>query len=550
MRHLRFAPIAALLLLFHTVALAQALPTEAQLDAVVASYFKADEPGAAVLVMRDGKPLLRKGYGMADMELGIPIQPDHVFRTGSITKQFTVAAILQLVEQGKIRFDDPITKFFPDYPTQGKTITIEHLLTHTSGIQSYTDRDGFIATIRNDLTPLQLIDTFKNDPMQFSPGERYAYNNSAYILLGAIIEKLTGQSYADYITANVFARAGLTNTYYGDATRIIPKRIDGYARVSGKIAHARYVSMSIPYAAGSILSTVDDLAKWTEAVAAGKVVNLELLERAWTPYKLTSGESTSYGYGWHVNELYGSRVIAHGGGIMGFSAHAMWMPAEKVFVAVLSNTEDAPVSTEYLARRLASYAIGKPWNPVEIQLTEEQLREYEGVYTIDDKNTRVITFANGRLFSQRTGGGRLAVTPRARDQFFFKESFTTMDFERGPDGKVTAMVMTQNGKTERAPRTADKAPERPVIAIAPEKLDRYVGKYVVSPEVTFTVRRKGNELWAQARGGEVQIFPESESKWFMKETPVEFTFEFDEAGKARTMTMYQGGRTRVGTRTE
>jgi CubicO group peptidase (beta-lactamase class C family) len=549
MRHVRFAPIAALLLLFHAAAVAQPVPTEAQLDAVVASYFKPNEPGAAVLVMRDGKPLLRKGYGLADVELGVPIQPDHVFRIGSITKQFTSVAILQLVEQGKIKFDDPITKFFPDYPTQGKTITIEHLLTHTSGIQSYTGKDNFISGIRNDLTPLQLIDTFKNDPMQFAPGEKYAYNNSAYVILGAIIEKITGQSYADYITANVFAKAGLTQTYYDDPIRIIPKRVGGYDKSGDKPRNARYVSTSIPYSAGSILSTVDDLAKWSEAVTAGKLVSLDLLKRAWTPYKLTSGEPTAYGYGWHLNDLLGSRVIAHGGGIMGFSAHAMWMPDEKVFVSVLSNTEDTPISTEYLSRRLATYALGKPWNPVEIQLTEEQLREYEGVYKIDEKTTRVITVDNGKLFTQRTGGARLPALPRARDQFFYKDSFTTMDFERGADGKVTAMVMTQNGKTERAPRTADKAPQHASITIAPEKLDRYVGRYQLAPERILTIFRKGNELWGRSSSGkDLQLHAESETKWFAREVPIAFVFEFDETGKAKALTAHQNGTARLATR--
>ena len=549
MRQIRLAPIAALLLLFQTVAVAQEVATEAQLDAVVASYFKAEEPGAAVLVMRDGKPLLRKGYGLADVELGVAIQPEHVFRVASITKQFTAVAILQLVEQGKISLADPITKFFPDYPTQGKTITVEHLLTHTSGMQSYTSKDNFISMIRSDLTPQQLIDTFKNDPLQFSPGEQYASGNSAYVILGAIIEKVTGQSYADYMASNVFAKAGLTQTYYDDPIRIIPKRVEGYGRNRGAIVKARYVSPTIPYSAGSITSTVDDLARWTDAVSAGKVVRPDLLQRAWTPYKLTSGEATTYGYGWEIDDLLGSRVISHGGRIMGFTAYALWMPEEKVFVAVLSNTEVTPVSTEYLARRLATYAMGKPWNPVAIAMTAEQLREYEGVYTIDDKTTRTLTVADGKLFSQRTGGGRLDVLPRARDQFFFKDSFTTMSFERGADGKVTAMVVTQNGKPERAVRTADKAPERPQITVAPEKLERLTGRYQLAPERVVTIFRKGNELWVRTwSGSELQLFAESETKWFGKDAGIEFTFELDQSGKAAVLQVHQSGRARPATR--
>jgi CubicO group peptidase (beta-lactamase class C family) len=550
MRQIRLAPIAALLLLFHTVAVAQEVATQAQLDAVVASYFKADEPGAAVLVMRDGKPLLRKGYGLADVELGVAIQPEHVFRVGSLTKQFTAVAILQLVEQGKISLADQITKFFPDYPSEGKTITVEHLLTHTSGMQSYSSKDNLMSLIRSDLTPQQLIDTFKNDPLQFSPGEAYASGNSDYVILGAIIEKVTGQRYADYMAFNVFAKAGLTHTYYDDPIRIIPKRVEGYDRNGGgAIVKAPYVSPTIPFSAGSIISTVDDLAKWTDAVSAGKVVQRDLVQRAWTSYKLRSGEATPFGYGWAINGLLGSRVIAHGGRVMGFTAHALWMPEEKVFVAVLSNTDAPQVSTEYVARRLATYAMGKPWNPVAIAMTAEQLGEYEGVYTIDDKSARTLTVADGTLFSQRTGAGRLAVLPRARDQFFYKDSFTTMSFERGADGKVTAMVMTQNGKPERAVRTADKAPERAHVTVAPEKLDRLTGRYQVAPERVVTIVRKGNELWARHWSGrEMQLVAESETKWFAKEAGIEFTFELDQSGKAAAVQLHQGGRARPATR--
>ncbi|HEX8170699.1 MAG TPA: serine hydrolase [Thermoanaerobaculia bacterium] len=550
MRQIRLAPLAALLLLLcQTAAAAQEVPTSPQLDAVVASSFKADEPGAAVLVMRDGKALLRKAYGLADVELGVAIQPEHIFRIGSITKQFTAVAILQLVEQGKISLADPIAKFFPDYPSEWKAITVEHLLTHTSGMPSYSSKDDFMSLIRTDLTPQQLIDTFKNDPLQFAPGERYASGNSDYVILGALIEKVTGQSYADYMASNVFAKAGLTHTSYDDPIRIIPKRVKGYDRNRGAIVNARYVSPTIPYSAGSIISTVDDLATWTDAVAAGKVVRRDLLDRAWTPYKLPSGEATGYGYGWAIDDLFGSRVISHGGRVMGFTAYALWMPQEKVFVTILSNTDASPVSTEYLARRLATYAIGKPWNPVAIAMTAEQLGEYEGVYTIDDKTVRTLTVRDGTLFSQRTGGAPLALLPRARDQFFYKDSFTTMSFERGADGKITAMIVTQDGKPERAVRTADKAPERAQITVAPEKLDRLTGRYQLAPDRVVTIFRKGNELWARHWSGrEMQLFAESETKWFAKDAGIDFTFELDPSGKATVLQLNQGGRARPATR--
>ena len=203
-------------------------PLAAQVDSLLSSVYKSGEPGAALLIMKDGQVLVRKAYGMADLELGIPLEPDMVFRIGSMTKQFTAVAALMLIEQGKLALADPITKFLPDYPIQGKTITIEHLLTHTSGIQSYTDMDSWRPLLRKDMNLTELIGVFKDQPMQFAPGERWRYNNSGYVLLGAVIEKVAGMSYESFLQKNIFDPLGLKNTFYGSATRVIPRRIPGY----------------------------------------------------------------------------------------------------------------------------------------------------------------------------------------------------------------------------------------------------------------------------------------------------------------------------------
>ncbi len=187
-------------------------PLGQTLDAMLTKLYPKDAPGAAVIAVRDGKTVLRKGYGMADLELGVPIQPDMVFRIGSMTKQFTAVAILMLVEEGKLAVSDPITKFLPDYPTGGKTITVEHLLTHTSGIKSYTDMPDFLANIRKDYKVQELIDHFKGEPMDFAPGERYQYDNSGYFLLGAIIEKASGMSYEAFLKQRIFDVVGMTQT--------------------------------------------------------------------------------------------------------------------------------------------------------------------------------------------------------------------------------------------------------------------------------------------------------------------------------------------------
>jgi D-alanyl-D-alanine carboxypeptidase len=452
--------------------------------------------------------------------------------------------VLQLAEQGKVALDDPLTKFFPDYPIGEKTtITVEHLLTHTSGIQSYTSKPSFETGMRVDLPVQELIDSFKNDPMEFAPGERWAYNNSGYILLGAIVEKVSGMNYADYLAKNVYPKAGLTQTAYGDNAPVIPKRIPGYKKQGDRWQNAAYLSMSLPYAAGSLLSSVDDLAKWNAAVVQGRVVGSSLIEKAWTPYTLSSGEASSYGYGWGIGKLMGERMIHHGGGINGFLSMALWLPEHEVFVAVLQNSESGDPAPEFVASQLASFAIGKPWNPVAVTLPAETLAEYPGVYRIDETATRALTLENGKLYSQRTNGPRFEIFPSAKDEFFFARSFTKMTIERNDTGKVIGMKMDTGDAVTRAARTDEKPSTRTEITIDPETLGRYAGRYELAPGFVLTVRRKGNELWSAATGQpEVQLFPESEVKWFLKVVDAQLTFDFDESGNAKSLMLHQGGR--------
>jgi CubicO group peptidase (beta-lactamase class C family) len=450
----------AVVLLTATALHAAAPATTAKLDEVASRYYKADEPGAAVLVLRDGKPILRKAFGMADLEQAVSMRPEHVFEIGSITKQFTAIGILQLVEEGKIGLGDEITKFLPDYPTQGKTITIEHLLTHTSGIQDVTEMESFPSTMRTDVTPKELIDRFKNEPMEFAPGTKWKYDNSGYVLLGAILEKVSGQSYDDYLRKHVFPRAGLTNTAYGDLTTIIPRRVRGYEKQDGHYVNADYLSMTLPFAAGALVSTVDDLARWTDAVATGKLVSPSLVQRAWTSSKLTDGSATGYGYGWIIGNAFGTRVIQHDGSINGFSSEELWMPDEKVFVAVLTNLGSGGTDSTFIANQLASYAIGRPFDPVAITLPAGKLQEYTGLYRADDeKTTRTISLENGQLFSQRRGGAKAPLKPSASDVFFIDRSLTTFRFERNGSGKVIALTVDPMlAAPTRAVRTEETVP--------------------------------------------------------------------------------------------
>ncbi|HEX7707605.1 MAG TPA: serine hydrolase, partial [Thermoanaerobaculia bacterium] len=286
-----------------------------------------------------------------------------------------------------------------------------------------------------------------------------------------------------------------------------------------------------------------DLAKWNDAVVRGRVVGPALIEKAWTPYRLSNGEATSYGYGWVIGKLMGERMIQHGGGINGFVTMALWLPEHEVFVTVLQNSESGDPSPEFVAFQLASFAIGKPWNPVAVSLPAATLAEYPGVYRIDETATRTLTLENGKLYSQRTNGPRFEIFPSAKDEFFFKNSFTKMTIERDEAGKITGMKMDTGDSVSRASRTDEKPSSRKEITIDPETLGRYAGRYELAPGFVLTVRRKGNELWSAATGQpEVQLFPESEAKWFLKVVDAQLTFDFDESGNAKSLTLHQGGR--------
>jgi CubicO group peptidase (beta-lactamase class C family) len=505
-------------------------------------YASTDAPGAAVLVVDDGETLLREGFGMADLEMGVAIAPEMVFRIGSITKQFTAVAILQQVAKGTLALDDPLTKFLPDYPTHGKTITVEHLLTHTSGIRSYTDMESFTGTMRRDMTPDEIIASFRDEPMEFDPGTKWHYNNSGYILLGKILEMVSGQSYEAYVEEHLFAPAGMTRSDYGSATRIVPGEVEGYTQEGDGWRNADYISMTLPYAAGSLLSTVDDLKRWNDAVLAGTLVSRDLLEKAFTSYRLADGSATHYGYGWATQEAGATRVIEHGGGINGFVTDSIMVPSEGVFVVVLTNREGRESNAEYVANLLLGEVLGKP-RPKPVEMAAEALPVFEGVYLFPGDVRRTITVEEGRLVSNREGGSKIPLEPLGDDRFLFSESFDGYRFHRDAAGKVTGVTMERRyGGNEEGVLTDAAIVRRQAIALAPALLDRYPGRYELAPGFVLEVTRKDDQLWAQATGQPAfQLHPESETRFFLQEVDAQISFTL-EGDVATALTLHQGGR--------
>ncbi|WP_188654869.1 serine hydrolase domain-containing protein [Yeosuana aromativorans] len=311
---------------------------ETQIDSILTTVFKeADEPGAVFLVTKDGKPIYRKAFGQANIELDVEMKPENVFQIGSMTKQFTAIAIMMLQEQGKLNVNDAISKYIPDYPN-GNNITIHHLLTHTSGIKDYTKMKSIMGIAKKDMSPEELVDFFKNEPVDFKPGEKFDYCNSGYVVLGYIIELVTGKTYEDFIEKSIFEKLGMNNSRYASDKEIVKNRAYGYHN-RGEFTNKMQVSLSIPYASGSLMSTVDDMLKWQEAINTNSLITEVSKKKVFTNYTLNKGEHINYGYGWHLKDINGIPTREHGGSIFGFKSMGVYVPSLDIYVIGFSNCD-------------------------------------------------------------------------------------------------------------------------------------------------------------------------------------------------------------------
>jgi len=521
-------------------------------DGICTKDFPPDGPGAAILVSKGDQILYQKAFGLDEIDKKTPLRPDMVFRLGSVTKQFTAVAILQLVQQRKISLRDDITKFIPDYPSGGKIITVEHLLNHTSGIKSYTSMPLWTPAVRQmDLTPKALVDFFKDQPMDFDPGDRYAYNNSGYVLLGYIIEQVTGMSYADYLSQNVFKPAGLKQSFYETKPRPIPNWANGFQRSDdGKYTPAEPLSMTQPYAAGSLAATVEDLHRWSRALFAGKLVSKDLLQKAHTPHILPDGTNTRYGYGWQMGYIFGSPTVEHGGSVNGFQSMLIYLPKEEICVAVLTNCDAfTPGET---AEKLAALAAGHSLVPEALPVPADALKDYAGTFQNERGAKRIIKVVDGGLVSQRIGGGTFNMIAVAKDKFRFEGSLVEATFLRDAAGTVTGISLDSRAFVdEHWSRTGDIVPIPPPteIQLTKEQLARFVGTYALAPGFSIAITQQDTHLFAQATGQPVfEIFAKSDLRFFLKVVEAEIEFVPNDKGEINKMILHQGGRSTPGER--
>jgi len=445
----RFLVAASLTLLPSLRAEAQAANAKsARVDSLMATQVAANGPGAAVLVIQDGKILHEKGYGLANITTKTPITSTTTFDLASCSKQFTAMAIMMLAERGKLSYDDPLTKFFPEFPAYASKITVRHLLNHTSGLPDYmgvfrTGPAGISAepSSREALTMLTQI----REPI-FAPGEKWEYSNSGYVVLAQIVEKASDMSFPAFLKQNVFDPLGMSATIVSDQIKApAVNRAISYAPAGGGFRDADYTPLNRIYGDGNVNTSLEDMFKWDQALYTDRLVKQSTLAAAFTPGTLNNGSRTNYGFGWTIAEENGVRMVLHGGAWVGFRTNITRIPSERFSVVVLSNA--ANFNPTLIARRIATIYLPDKLPPkVARTVDAKTLAGYVGTYQLAPGFTFDITLDGASLFAQVTGQPKRRLGAESDTRFFVIESEEIeMTFNKDSSGKVSGLTLHQNG---------------------------------------------------------------------------------------------------------
>jgi D-alanyl-D-alanine carboxypeptidase len=449
--------------------LSGSIPAAAQMsqeiDRIIRQEVAEREPGMAVIVEHAGTQILKRGYGMADLELGVPVDPSMVFRIGSVSKQLTALAIMKLAEQGKLSPEDSVRKHIAGLPDQFGNIRIKHLLSNTSGIADYMHaaqfdtliEEEYHAIVNEDLDLEKIFRIIAAGDIAHEPGARYSYSNSNYFLLGMIIEEVSGEPFFDFIKREICEPAGMSNTHYMANASLVPGRVPVHVEYEGQIIKSphRCMGSTLGLGCGGLWSTVDDLARYNRALESGQLIPAARLTEMSTPYVLSDGGSSRYGLGWQVGKLKGREMVFHGGDYLGYSALIVRIPSERIFIAMLSCDGTTPAMyLEHPAKKIAALLFDDPFPEWEaIEMSPEVMERYVGTYRIGEGNVREFIVEDGQACTRRNQGGKLEVYPASDTTFFYTVTTHYIEFELGDDGLPVRMIMHRDsGDDEIAER--------------------------------------------------------------------------------------------------
>jgi CubicO group peptidase (beta-lactamase class C family) len=541
-----------------------------KIDQLISKYNEYRYFNGSALVAENFNVFFIKGYGLANMEWNIPNAPDTKHRLGSITKQFTSMLIMQLVQKGKIKLDGKLTEYLPYYRKDtGDRITIEMLLTHSSGIPSYTGKQNFFSEVsRKFYKPDDFVKEQCSGDLEFEPGRQFAYNNSGYFILGAIIEKLSGKSYAEVLKENIFDPLGMKNTGYDLAEPILEKRASGYEKNLNGYRNAPFLDMSLPYAAGSLYSTVEDLLIWDKALQTEKLLSKKLMDEIFKPRIDAFGGK--YAFGWSImKKKIGSEeyeVITHGGGINGFNTINYFIPKNGDVVILFSNAGGAPLGemadkiidilngkeVQMPARSLAEH-LSSVINDEGIKAAVDQFKEMKNAkelfalkenemnqlgYSLMNENRleeaaavfklNVDEFPKSANVYDSYGEALLKKGNKEEAIFNYKKSL-----ELNPNNTGAIKALNDLGVKAEAPKE---------VKLSAEALKQYAGKYQIAPSFALTVTINGGQIFAQATGQPaIEIFSSETDKFYLKVVDAQIKFT-RENGTVTGLVLYQNGR--------
>lgn len=418
---------------------------EQKIDELLTAYSNQSKLNGAVLVAQKGKVIYQKGFGFRNAEEKVPNDVNSIFQIGSITKQITAAVIMQLQHEGKLSVHDKLSKYFSGF-ANGDKITIENLLTHTSGIYNYTN-DTVI--MRNDVTrhysQEEMMKLFKSYPSDFEPGTKWNYSNSAYSILGYIIEKVEGKPYEKVVRERIFQPLAMTHSGFDFTNLSSPNKTKGYFSLNPKPVPAPIVDSTIAYSAGAVYTTLGDLYKWERAIYTDKILKPDSWKAVFTPFK------NKYGYGWGIDSIYGKLITAHSGGIHGYSSYILRFPQDEVVVVAFDNSSSNALSL--ISKAVAAVVFNQPYTvptaKKEIFVDTSLLKQFVGEYQLAPNFVISVFLEGNGLKAQATGQPSFDLFAEKENVFFLKVVDAKVEFVKDANGAVTELILYQNGQQPR-----------------------------------------------------------------------------------------------------
>ncbi|MDQ2086591.1 serine hydrolase [Herbivorax sp. ANBcel31] len=486
----------------------------------------------SILIAKDDEILFNESYGYANIEEETKVTSDTKFAIGDLTKTFTAMAIMQLYEQELLDLDDTISKYIPEMD-YADNITIQKLITHTSGIVNYTDMIGMLEIEPEDLDKETIIDLIKNYPPVFDPGTNWDYNNSGYVLLGCIIEEISELSLDEYFSQNIFEPLEMNNTgsYYeiDDELNLAEGHL-GFLDL--ELVEDNTAIIKSTYGSGYLYSTVEDLYKWETALKTDKLVKTETLDMIFDVHIEDNFFSGGFGLGWFIfTETEFGDVIYHPGNIHGFTSYmSRYVDKDMTIIATINNDNyDYDSIVEVLLKILNKEPYQLPPEITEIELDSETLQSYTGLYQHISESNITITESEDQLYAQLPGQVEVEIFPMSETEFFYKEIEAYITFKKDDSGEIVGLQFKQGGEVIDTVKVSSAPKEREIVEVAPEIYEEYVGEYEFESDLVLTISTEDDGIYAQMTDHlYLEIFPMSETEFFYEEYEAEIEFIKDE----------------------